>query len=171
MTSEDFYKVSNMVGTMGTKEHSVRKRMLSNIYSRSHIFASPNVISSANLTVYDRCLPISLASSDNSQAIDVLSLSYAYSIDAFTDTSSGSRSVAASSRTQRRETSTYEIFSAADPTCSGLSSCLMLCPSYKRLASTSSLARSILASKRSKTGTEPFATKSRRCFLQALVTF
>lgn len=72
-----------MLSIMGGKEHAIRKRMLSSIYSKSQIMTSPTARNSLTTIIYERFLPLFRASEETGEAIDVLSLSYAYSIDSF----------------------------------------------------------------------------------------
>lgn len=68
---------------MNSKQHAARKRMLSNIYSKSNIMTSPGVSSATTTMIYDRLLPMLQLSSESGEAVNVFSLSYAYSIDSF----------------------------------------------------------------------------------------
>ncbi|KAL1598994.1 hypothetical protein SLS60_008140 [Paraconiothyrium brasiliense] len=53
MRSSEF----NMFSTGKNKAHSARKRMLSNIYSKSVITASPALLAQVSIIIYDRLLP------------------------------------------------------------------------------------------------------------------
>lgn len=75
--------MTNMLSIMSGKEHAIRKRMLSSIYSKSQIMTSPTARDSLTTIIYERFLPLFQASEKTGEPIDVLSLSYAYSIDSF----------------------------------------------------------------------------------------
>jgi cytochrome P450 len=49
--------VDNMFSIGGNKLHSIRKRMISNIYSKSVVTASPALLSQMSIILYDRFLP------------------------------------------------------------------------------------------------------------------
>jgi len=72
-----------MLSIMKGKEHTIRKRMLSSIYSKSQIMTSSTARNSLTTIIYERFLPLFQASEKMGVPIDVLSLSYAYSIDSF----------------------------------------------------------------------------------------
>lgn len=50
-------RVSNMFSTAGNKAHSVRKRMISNIYSKSVVTSSPILLAQTTKILYERFLP------------------------------------------------------------------------------------------------------------------
>jgi len=62
-----------MFSTGGNKAHSLRKRMLSNIYSKSVVTASPALLAQTTTILYDRFLP-SLASSFSREDPGVLNI-------------------------------------------------------------------------------------------------
>lgn len=66
---------------VGTKTHSIRKRMLSNIYSKSTLQASPHLRTVSNAVIYDRVLPIVQNSADADQPIDVHDLNMGLTMD------------------------------------------------------------------------------------------
>lgn len=63
-----------------SKEHSLRKRMVSNVYSKSFIQSSPSAAAQAKLIVHERFLP-ALEASLADQGIDVYSLFLAVVMD------------------------------------------------------------------------------------------
>ncbi|KAJ4295221.1 hypothetical protein N0V90_007232 [Kalmusia sp. IMI 367209] len=65
--------VDNMFSTGGNKPHSMRKRMLSNIYSKSVITASPALLAQMSVILYDRFLP-RLASTSSNEEPSVLNI-------------------------------------------------------------------------------------------------
>lgn len=72
-----------MLTIQDAKGHAARKRVLSNIYSKSSIMSSPGLQSSTRAMIYDRLVPILQSSSDTGEAVNVFDLSYAYSMDSF----------------------------------------------------------------------------------------
>ncbi|EOD44572.1 putative cytochrome p450 protein [Neofusicoccum parvum UCRNP2] len=77
-----FYGFTNMFTTIDSHAHSVRKRMVSNMYSKSSILASPNLRATTTAILHTRLLPL-LASMAVSP-IDILPLAHAYTMDSFT---------------------------------------------------------------------------------------
>lgn len=57
--------------------------MLSNVYSKSYVLASPTTREATRSVLYDRLLPIYQDSAVKGTAIEMLELNYAYSMDAF----------------------------------------------------------------------------------------
>ncbi|CAG8971822.1 hypothetical protein HYALB_00001933 [Hymenoscyphus albidus] len=74
----------NMFTTQETHPHSIRKRMLSNIYSKSHILTSPTIQTNTLSILHTRFLPLLHQSADTQMPLEVLTLSYAYAMDFFT---------------------------------------------------------------------------------------
>lgn len=52
-----FARVDNMFSIGGNKAHSMRKRMISNVYSKSVVTASPALLAQTTTILYDRFLP------------------------------------------------------------------------------------------------------------------
>ncbi|GME41795.1 Cytochrome P450 [Neofusicoccum parvum] len=77
-----FYGFTNMFTTIDSHAHSVRKRMVSNMYSKSSILASPNLRATTTAILHTRLLP--LLSSMAVSPIDILPLAHAYTMDSFT---------------------------------------------------------------------------------------
>ncbi|KAG9767955.1 cytochrome P450, partial [Aureobasidium melanogenum] len=77
------YETRNMFTMMDSKEHSERKRMLSNVYSKSYVLASPTTRATTEVILFERYLPLLQESSDKGSSIEMLELDYAYSMDAF----------------------------------------------------------------------------------------
>lgn len=67
-----------------SKSHGQRKRMLSNVYAKSYVLSSPTTYETTKEVLYGRYLPIFQGSSESQKPVEMLSLGYAYSIDAFT---------------------------------------------------------------------------------------
>lgn len=78
------YGIEPMFAMIDSKEHSQRKRMLSNIYAKSVVLASPTLKVASHTILFNRLLPILENSADSQTPIDVHKLHYAYSIDSFT---------------------------------------------------------------------------------------
>jgi cytochrome P450 len=65
----------------GTKEHATRKRMLSNIYSKSFLQSSPILKIISETIIYDRFLPILDKAASAKSALDVHDLNQALTMD------------------------------------------------------------------------------------------
>lgn len=72
-----------MFTMIDSKEHSERKRMLSNVYSKSSVLSSATTRETTKAILYDRFLPLLQESSDKGSSIEMLELSSAYSMDTF----------------------------------------------------------------------------------------
>ncbi|KUI69703.1 Tryprostatin B 6-hydroxylase [Cytospora mali] len=77
------YGVPNMFSSRRSKEHSLRKRMISNVYSKSYIQSSPAMTAQARILLYDRFFP-ALERSSSERGIDVYSLFHATAMDFIT---------------------------------------------------------------------------------------
>jgi cytochrome P450 len=80
-------RVPCMFSSLHSRPHSIRKRMLSNIYSKSTIHSSPAIASHARIILYSRLLPVITASTDPCQVphgIDVHDLWNATTMDFIT---------------------------------------------------------------------------------------
>lgn len=73
-------RIPNMVSIIPSKPHSIRKRMVSNIYSKSYLFSSPHLHVISHNIIYDRLLPIVQPVGQN-KTLDVLELFYAVNMD------------------------------------------------------------------------------------------
>ncbi|KAI9781907.1 MAG: hypothetical protein M1835_004163, partial [Candelina submexicana] len=73
-----------MFSTLISKAHSTRKRMLSNVYSKSHIHASPHVAALAQTVLHDRLLPLISRSASARTPLDVYSVVNATAMDFIT---------------------------------------------------------------------------------------
>ncbi|KAJ5219237.1 uncharacterized protein N7498_001336 [Penicillium cinerascens] len=71
----------SMFTMVGTKPHSVRKRMLSNIYSKSTLQTSPHLRLVSNAVVFDRLLPIIHESVESNKPLDVHDLDMGLTMD------------------------------------------------------------------------------------------
>ncbi|WYZ35537.1 hypothetical protein EsH8_X_000184 [Colletotrichum jinshuiense] len=77
----DNYGVPCMFSTLGSKHHSVRKRMVSNAYSKSFIHASPAAAAQARAILSGRLLPLLAASASSPRGLDVFSAFLAAAMD------------------------------------------------------------------------------------------
>ncbi|KAJ5278865.1 hypothetical protein N7478_004237 [Penicillium angulare] len=71
----------SMFTMVDTKTHSTRKRMLSNIYSKSMLQTSPHLKVVSNAIVHDRLLPIIQESVENDKSIDAHDLNMGLTLD------------------------------------------------------------------------------------------
>jgi hypothetical protein len=76
--------VINIFTTLDSKSHSHRKRMVSNIYSKSYVLSSPTVHASSTVVIYNRLLPLIQQYAISKIPLEILGLNYSYSMDAFT---------------------------------------------------------------------------------------
>ncbi|KAH8672692.1 cytochrome P450 [Tricladium varicosporioides] len=74
---------TNMLSMVDSQLHAKRKRMLSNVYSKSYVLSSPTIQFTTKSIMFGRLLPLFQGSSETKTPIEVLSLNYAYSMDAF----------------------------------------------------------------------------------------
>ncbi len=73
-----------MFAMKNSKPHSVRKRMVSNIYSKSYLQSSPDVHKIAQVMVFDRLLPIIDTLANKQESVDVLELNFSSTMDFIT---------------------------------------------------------------------------------------
>lgn len=66
---------------VGSKTHSIRKRMLSNIYSKSTLQTSPNLRVVSKAVILDRLLPILQEAADEDKPLDVHDLNQGLTMD------------------------------------------------------------------------------------------
>ena len=64
-----------------SKPHSVRKRMVSNVYSKSHLQSSPIVLKISKDVIYSKLLPLLGSIAVKNEAIDVLELNFSSTMD------------------------------------------------------------------------------------------
>jgi hypothetical protein len=72
-----------MFTMMDNKDHSARKRMLSNAYSKSYVLSSPTVREATKVLLYERLLPIYQKHALTDTPLEVLDLNYGYAMDGF----------------------------------------------------------------------------------------
>ncbi|OOQ88271.1 putative cytochrome P450 monooxygenase [Penicillium brasilianum] len=71
----------SMFTMVGSKTHSIRKRMLSNIYSKSTLQTSPNLRLVSKAVILDRLLPILQEAADSEKPLDVHDLNQGLTMD------------------------------------------------------------------------------------------
>ncbi|KAH7093082.1 cytochrome P450 monooxygenase-like protein [Paraphoma chrysanthemicola] len=77
--------VDNMFSMGGNKTHSLRKRMISNIYSKSVVNSSPALLAQVSTILYDRFLPyLDLASRKDGGVLNITALLSASTMDIVT---------------------------------------------------------------------------------------
>lgn len=64
-----------------SKPHAIRKRMISNVYSKSYLQTSPEVHQISRTMIFDRLLPSLDHAATNSQPLDVLELNFSSTMD------------------------------------------------------------------------------------------
>ena len=64
-----------------SKPHSARKRMISNVYSKSYVQSSPELHEISKTMLYDRLLPLLDEAVINRKPLDVLELNYSSTMD------------------------------------------------------------------------------------------
>ncbi|KAK0709509.1 cytochrome P450 [Lasiosphaeria miniovina] len=79
----DNYGVPCMFSERAAAEHSARKRLISNVYSKSYIQSSPSAAAQARALLYDRLLPL-LGISPANHCIDMYSVFMAATMDFIT---------------------------------------------------------------------------------------
>src|SRR2546421_11424639 len=65
------YRVNNMFSTLQSTSHSARKRMISNIYSKSYIHSSPHAQAQRKTILYDRLFPIVNHAANSAAPVDI----------------------------------------------------------------------------------------------------
>ncbi|EAW08309.1 cytochrome P450 [Aspergillus clavatus NRRL 1] len=71
----------SMFTMTGSKDHSVRKRMISNIYSKSFLQSSPHMRIISKTMIYDRLLPILYEAATSDTPVDVHDLNQGLTMD------------------------------------------------------------------------------------------
>jgi len=77
----DCYRTVSMFTMVGSKPHSIRKRMLSNIYSKSTLQTSPHLRLVSNTVIFDRLLPIIQEAVTSDKPLDVHDLNMGLTMD------------------------------------------------------------------------------------------
>ncbi|KAK2756218.1 hypothetical protein FQN54_005626 [Arachnomyces sp. PD_36] len=71
----------SMFSMVHSKPHSVRKRMLSNIYSKSYLQTSPHLDKVSQVMIGERLLPLLQKAAESSSPLDVYDLNNAFTMD------------------------------------------------------------------------------------------
>lgn len=77
-------RVPNMFSMVESKSHSIRKRMISNIYSKSFVQSSPEVQKISQRIVFGRLLPLLDKAAVDNRPVDVLEINYSTAMDFIT---------------------------------------------------------------------------------------
>ncbi|KAF2653649.1 cytochrome P450 [Lophiostoma macrostomum CBS 122681] len=77
------YGILPMFAMTNNKEHGARKRAFANVFSKSHILSSESAREVTRAIIFDRLLPLIHQKATKSEAVDVIPLNYAYSMDSF----------------------------------------------------------------------------------------
>ncbi|KAL8966285.1 MAG: hypothetical protein Q9197_006074 [Variospora fuerteventurae] len=75
------YGVQNMISTKGSKPHSMRKRMTSNVYTKAALQSSKDFYEITRSILYDRLLPVLASAAATRSAVEVHSLNHATTVD------------------------------------------------------------------------------------------
>ncbi|KAK2791351.1 hypothetical protein FQN53_004532 [Emmonsiellopsis sp. PD_33] len=75
------YGTISMFSMVGSKPHSVRKRMMSNVYSKSYLHASPHMAAISQTIIYRRLLPILQRNFQSGSSVEVHELNNATTMD------------------------------------------------------------------------------------------
>ena len=75
------YGTPNLVSTLDNKPHSVQKRMISNIYSKSYLQSSPDLRTISEVMIFDRLFHVLHSAAQNDTPLNVLELSQALGMD------------------------------------------------------------------------------------------
>ena len=74
-------RVPNMFSMATTKPHSIRKRMVSNVYSKSYLQSSPELHKISEVILYDRLFPLLEKAAAGNQPVEVLELNSSIAMD------------------------------------------------------------------------------------------
>jgi hypothetical protein len=75
------FKIPNLVSMMGNQRHSVQKRMISNVYSKSFIQSSTDLESLSKVLLFERLRPILERAAISNEPVDVIRLNGALGSD------------------------------------------------------------------------------------------
>lgn len=75
------YQTPNLVSMLHNKPHSVRKRMITNVYSKSYLYNSQDLQTLSSVLLHDRLLPLLQHLATNKEPVDVLEMFRAASMD------------------------------------------------------------------------------------------
>ncbi|EMT72228.1 cytochrome P450 [Fusarium oxysporum II5] len=77
------YGLPNMIAHTDSNRHAVKRKMLSKVYSKSYALSSTTRRVTTLAVLFDRLVPFLQAKVDAQQPVEILKLSYAYSMDSF----------------------------------------------------------------------------------------
>ncbi|OAX85099.1 hypothetical protein ACJ72_00512 [Emergomyces africanus] len=75
------YGTLSMFSMVGTKPHAVRKRMMSNVYSKSYLQVSPHMATISQAIIYGRLLPILQRNAQFQSSVEVHELNNSITMD------------------------------------------------------------------------------------------
>ncbi|KAL2040814.1 hypothetical protein N7G274_006272 [Stereocaulon virgatum] len=75
------YGVPNMFSMANSKPHSIQKRMISNVYSKSYLQSSPELHQISKIMIFDRLLPLLQDVATKGQSLDVHDLNHSSTMD------------------------------------------------------------------------------------------
>ncbi|KAL8668896.1 MAG: hypothetical protein Q9168_006493 [Polycauliona sp. 1 TL-2023] len=74
-------RIQNMFSTKASKPHAARKRLVTNVYSKSFIQSSPEVDELTRVILHQRLLPLLDSLAANGSTFDIMDLNYAITMD------------------------------------------------------------------------------------------
>lgn len=77
----DQYDVVNMFSTVGHGEHSAKKRLLSNVYSKSYLQGSKQVEANSKALLSQRILPLIQGFAETGESVEVHGMNNAFTMD------------------------------------------------------------------------------------------
>ena len=77
----DGCRVPCMFSMANSKPHSIRKRMISNVYSKSYLQSSPEMLKISQVLLYQRLLPVIESLAKEGREVDVHELNFAATMD------------------------------------------------------------------------------------------
>jgi len=86
------FRFSNLFSTLDSKQHAVKRKRISNIYSKSHLQSSEDIRVITKTVLYDRFLPFILERTCNEESVNVCELFQASAMDLATAYSFGLKS-------------------------------------------------------------------------------
>ena len=75
------YGISNMFSMLQHKPHSIQKRMIKHVYSKSYLQNSSDLCVIANVVIYERLLPLLSSAAQKNAPVEVFKLSQAIGMD------------------------------------------------------------------------------------------
>jgi hypothetical protein len=78
---QNYGGTTNMLSMMDTKAHAVRRRIVSQIFSKSYILSSPDFQKLSHIIIHERLLPVFDEAAETGQGVDVFELSFAIAVE------------------------------------------------------------------------------------------